>query len=87
MRFISVAAALFALTDFSSAWTKDGNGVWTANNEHYWIRGDYVHEACTVMNTENTHVGPCAYFVDTKIIFRGHCAVALHSNYKQIECR
>lgn len=31
----------------------------------------YVHEACTVMNTENTHVGPCAYFVDTKIIFRG----------------
>jgi hypothetical protein len=39
MRFFPVAAALFALMDFSSAWTKDGNGVWTANNEHYWIRG------------------------------------------------
>lgn len=39
MRFISVATALFALTNVSSAWTQDRNGVWTANNNWYWIRG------------------------------------------------
>ncbi|KAJ4163048.1 hypothetical protein NW754_014471 [Fusarium falciforme] len=88
MRFISVATALFALTNVSSAWTQDANKVWTANNNWYWIRGDYVHEACTRMNTEQTHVGPCAYFTNNRgDIFRGHCAVVLGHNHKEIHCR
>ncbi|KAJ3461268.1 hypothetical protein MRS44_009821 [Fusarium solani] len=106
MRFISVATALFALTNVSSAWTQDRNGVWTANNNWYWIRGgkliplrnntpstltrgtDYVHEGCTRMNTEETHVGPCAYFTNNRgDIFRGHCAVVLGHNHKEIHCR
>ncbi|KAI8715049.1 hypothetical protein NCS52_01011700 [Fusarium sp. LHS14.1] len=88
MRFISVATALFALTNVSSAWTQDRNGVWTANNNWYWIRGDYVHEGCTRMNSQETHVGPCAYFTNNHgDIFRGHCAIVLGHNHKEIHCR
>ncbi|KAF5026796.1 hypothetical protein F66182_1080 [Fusarium sp. NRRL 66182] len=88
MRFIPVFTAIFGLSNLASAWTQDKNGVWTANNNFYWIRGDYVHEGCTVMGTERTHVGPCAFFSDNVgTIFRGHCAVVLARDHKEIRCR
>ncbi|KAJ3536457.1 hypothetical protein NM208_g6706 [Fusarium decemcellulare] len=88
MRFIPTVATFFALANFSSAWTQDANGVWTANNNWYWIGGDYVHEACTVMGTERTHTGPCGYFTNNSgHIFRGHCAIVLGHDHTEIHCR
>ncbi|KAF9875143.1 hypothetical protein CkaCkLH20_07409 [Colletotrichum karsti] len=77
MQFTSiiVSAALF-LASGSYAWTKDANGVWTANNTYYTIRGSTVHEACTTMNTESVHTPgtSCAYWTNgIGDIFHGKC--------------
>jgi len=40
MRFTStIVAAALSLAAGCQAWTTDPNGVWTANNEFYSIRG------------------------------------------------
>ncbi|KAK3317112.1 hypothetical protein B0T19DRAFT_446829 [Cercophora scortea] len=50
----SVVSVALALSSGAAAWTKDGNGVWVANDNWYAIRGIRVHESCTHMNDGNT---------------------------------
>ncbi|KAH6630785.1 hypothetical protein B0J18DRAFT_488541 [Chaetomium sp. MPI-SDFR-AT-0129] len=80
MRFtFTIVTAVLSLAACSHAWTQDpnNNGVWTANNNFYLIRGAWVHESCTYRNTETLHNDgeDCAFFIDgLGNQFRGHCS-------------
>ncbi|KAH6650270.1 hypothetical protein F5144DRAFT_597748 [Chaetomium tenue] len=67
MQFFAVlATSVLALSSGVSAWTRDGRGVWVANNTWYTIRDTRVHEACTRMNDPNTILvgDSCTYWTD-----------------------
>ncbi|CAJ0547411.1 Ff.00g041650.m01.CDS01 [Fusarium sp. VM40] len=88
MHFTLVVTALLSLVDLSFGWAQADNGVWVANNTYHTIRGDNVHEACTVMNTQQIHGGACAYWVDGNgKIFNGHCAVIMGQDATTIMCK
>ncbi|KAF6826243.1 hypothetical protein CPLU01_09782 [Colletotrichum plurivorum] len=78
MRFFSaIATTVLLLASGSQAWTKDKNGVWVANNQIYrFDNGEWVHEACTKMNTAEVHrSGSCAYWIDGNgNMHKGNCA-------------
>ncbi|KAK4124097.1 hypothetical protein N657DRAFT_594627 [Parathielavia appendiculata] len=67
MRFVStIVAAFLSLAAGSHAWAQDDRGVWIANNQFYDIRGAWVHESCTHMNTLDV-LQPgefCAFWID-----------------------
>ncbi|KAH7407347.1 hypothetical protein BKA64DRAFT_705755 [Cadophora sp. MPI-SDFR-AT-0126] len=78
MRFVAVLVPAFlAFAGNCAAWTKDGNGVWVANNTWYTIGALRVHESCTTMNTVNVHADGafCAYWTDSHgNQFKGKCS-------------
>ncbi|KAF2819560.1 hypothetical protein CC86DRAFT_131299 [Ophiobolus disseminans] len=75
MRVTSIIIPL-SLAAYCSAWAQAKDGTWVANDVAHIIRGAFVHEACTRMNTNDYwKSGPCAYWADNSNnnIFHGSC--------------